>query len=295
MRLHSNSLGRLVDHALSSPLAYVFAAITSLAALWGIVDVYDDLTEWLGTRLGAAILASAMLLVILPALFGLFVPRTQRALSLPPGQRFLYIDHDRRWMINAAGAVSVVTKRTYLFFKEPDAADLSDTAFGDYTDDPEYIGFNSPDADPVTIERRDEKTHRVLWQPKIGKVEIGRPYEHTVETHYPYKLPLQGAIITIPVHAHTLHLSVTMESELPIRSARAFRAPRDRHLLSNEKIEQLARTIRSTHCPPPKRIDEDQFVWTMSNAPPGALYYIKLDLAAPTTQPERPTSAQAQH
>ncbi|HEX6370454.1 MAG TPA: hypothetical protein VF006_16145 [Longimicrobium sp.] len=288
MRWESNSLGRIIDHAFSSPLAYAFAAATSLAALWGLVDAYEDLTEWMGTRLGAAVLTSLMLLVILPALLGLFVQNKQRALSLPFGQRFLYINHDRKWTIDATGDVSVVTKRTYLFFKEPHPADLSDTAYGDYTDDLESIGFNSPDAESVAIERRDEKTHRVLWQPKMGRVEVGRPYEHTVVTRYPYKLPLKAARITIPVHAHTLCLSLTMHSELPIQSARAFRAPRDRHIVSKEKVEQLAGSIASTRCPPPRRIDDNQFVWTLTNAPPDALYYITLNLTPPTSSEEVP-------
>ncbi|HYO63410.1 MAG TPA: hypothetical protein VER08_07115 [Pyrinomonadaceae bacterium] len=267
-------LGRYLD----SPFAAVFGVLAILTTLWGMVAIYKDLAEFSDSRTAATVVAGILILLVLFVFISLMVPTMRREYRFPTDARYIFTEINRVWEIDEKGNGVVTSEKTYLFFAEPQDADLHDTVMASLKPDRDDIEYQSEDATPQDHEQVSDVMQRIYWKPKRGEVEVGIPYTHHLKSNFPFEesnLP-KYKIMTIAAPVLTVRFNLTVKSRIPIQEVVIFKESSFQRFGDAAKIARRGKRVRRTMAPPPQLVDAHSFTWGVNDLHARAVYYVIL-------------------
>lgn len=274
----SSRVNQFLSRYLESPVAAVFGVLTILTTLWGVVAIYKDLAEFTDSRTAATVVAGIIGVFVLFVFISLMIPTMRREYRFPTDARFIFTEINRLWEIDEKGGGVVTSDKTYLFFAEPQDADLHDTVMASLKPDRDDIEYESEDATPQDHEQVTDVMHRIYWKPKNGGVEVGVPYKHHLKNNFPFEeknFP-QYKIMTVAAPVLTVRFNLKVRSCAPIQDVVIFKESGYQKFDAADEIARRGKKVRRTMAPPPNIIDAHSLTWSVSDLQARAVYYVIL-------------------
>lgn len=274
----ANRAWEFLDHYSNSPFATVFGIATAITTVWGVVSVYRDLVQWLGSHFAALLIAGFLGVLVLFVIVSFILPSVRRQYALPLTARFICPEIKRTWEIDSVGNGVMTNLKTYFFYEDPHEEDLIDTVMGSQELTYLELNYQSNDSVPVNHEQANTVMQRIYWKPKVGEVKIGVPYTHHVKSDFPYHgtSPPKSKIMTIIVPVLTLRFELVVKSEIPVQRAVVYKGARWQRFKDHDGIALRGQRVKKTQAPLPALPDKSNLTWAMDKLPGKTVYYLVL-------------------